>query len=328
MHPDQPLFGAIEAGGTKFLCAIGTAGGEILEQTRIDTRDPGSTIAEVLQFFAHARSSSGSSGSSGPSLRPGRPLQALGVAAFGPLELRRDSPRYGFITNTPKPGWRDTNLLGPLKQHFAGPIGFDTDVNAAALAERRWGAGQGLESLIYVTVGTGIGGGVIHHGLPVHGLMHPEIGHIPVRRHPADADFPGVCPFHHDCLEGMASGPAITARTGRSLAQSGVADAIWDIEADYLGQLAAQLVLMHSPQRILFGGGVMQQQRLLPAIQARMLHWLHDYLPLPELRAREFVSAAGLAGAAGIKGALALAIDRAALECSGTLHNVSKVSIR
>jgi fructokinase len=298
MHADDTLYGAVEAGGTKFICAIGTGRGEILEETRIETVDPIGTLREVLRFFDDAES-------------PAFPLAAFGVAAFGPLELRRDSPRYGFITNTPKPGWRDTDLIGTLQRAFARPIGFDTDVNAAALAELRWGAGQGMDSLVYVTVGTGIGGGVIHHGLPVHGLMHPEIGHIPVRRHPADAGFPGVCPFHRDCLEGVASGPAIVARTGRRLEQSEQDDPIWDIESDYLGQLAAQLVLMYSPQRIVFGGGVMQQQRLLPSLQARMLHWLHDYLPHPELRADRFVCAPGLGGTSGIKGALALAIDTA-----------------
>jgi fructokinase len=297
MHADDTLFGAIEAGGTKFICAIGTARGEILKDTRIETGDPAGTLSEVLRFFEAAES-------------PSPALAAFGVAAFGPLELRRDSPRYGFITNTPKPGWRDTDLLGLIGRAFARPIGFDTDVNAAALAELRWGVGKGLDSLVYVTVGTGIGGGVIHHGLPVHGLMHPEVGHITVRRHPADTGFSGICPFHRDCLEGMASGPAIVARTGRRLDQSGDLDAIWDIEADYLGQLAAQLVLMHSPERIVFGGGVMQQRRLLASVQARMLHWLRDYLPQPELRAGGFVSAPGLAGAAGIKGALALAIDQ------------------
>ena len=295
---DDPLYGAIEAGGTKFICAIGTGCGRILEHTRIDTRDPASTLGAVLHYFAAVQSRA-------------RPLRAFGVATFGPIELRRDAPNYGFITNTPKPGWRDTDLLGTLERALVRPIGFDTDVNAAALAESRWGAGAGLESLIYVTVGTGIGGGGIHHGLPVHGLVHPEIGHVPVRRHPADAAFPGVCPYHGDCLEGMASGPAILARTGRQIDQSAATDAIWDIEADYLGQLAAQLVLMHSPQRILIGGGVMEQQRLFTAVRARMLHWLHDYLPQTELRSPGFLGPPGLGAAAGISGALALAIDKA-----------------
>ena len=293
---DDPLYGAIEAGGTKFICAIGTGHGAIIEDTRIDTRDPDGTLREVLRYFDAAQSRS-------------RPIRAFGPAAFGPIELRRDAPRYGFITSTPKPGWRDTDLLGTLTRALGRPIGFDTDVNAAALAELRWGAGAGLNSVIYVTVGTGIGGGVIHHGLPVHGLLHPEIGHVPVRRHPADAAFPGVCPYHRDCLEGMASGPAILARTGRQLAQSAVTDPIWDIEADYLGQLAAQLVLMHSPQRILLGGGVMEQQRLFPAVRARMLHWLQDYLRLDELHDAAFLVPPGLGPAAGICGALALAID-------------------
>jgi fructokinase len=253
----------------------------------------------VLRFFERAEARAG-------------PLAAFGVASFGPLELRRNAARYGFITTTPKPGWRDTDLVGTFARALSRPIGFDTDVNAAALAELRWGAGAGLDSLVYVTVGTGIGGGVIHHGRPVHGLVHPEIGHVPVHRHPADRDFPGTCPFHRDCLEGMASGPAILARTGRTLNQSDAGDAIWDIEADYLGQLAAQLVLMHSPQRMLFGGGVMQQQRLFASAQARMLHWLHDYLPHQELHAADFLAPPGLGSAAGIRGALALAIDAAA----------------
>jgi fructokinase len=293
---EDAWFGAIEAGGSKFICAIGTGGGTILEDVRIDTRDPDATLRDVLHFFDGARART-------------RPLRAFGLAAFGPIELRRGAARYGFITSTPKPGWRDTDLLGPLRRALARPIGFDTDVNAAALAEWRWGAGVGLDSLVYVTVGTGIGGGVIHHGLPVHGLLHPEIGHVPVRRHAADAGFPGVCPYHRDCLEGMASGPAILARTGRPLAQCAPTDPIWDIEADYLGQLAAQLVLMHSPQRILLGGGVMEQQRLLPAVRARMLHWLRDYLTLAELRDPGYLVPPGLGVGAGIRGALALAID-------------------
>ncbi len=295
----ESLYGAIEAGGSKFICAIGTRRGAILERTRIDTRDPDDTLRDVLRFFAGVQQHTPA-------------LHAFGLAAFGPIELRRDAPRYGFITSTPKPGWRDTDLLGTLSRALARPIGFDTDVNAAALAEWRWGAGAGLDSLVYVTVGTGIGGGVIHHGLPVHGLLHPEIGHVPVRRHAADGSFPGVCPYHGDCLEGMASGPAILARAGRQLAQCAATDPVWDIEADYLGQLAAQLVLMHSPQRIVLGGGVMEQQRLFPAVRARMLHWLQDYLPLAELQDPGFLVPPGRGAEAGICGALALAIDASA----------------
>ena len=298
MNADGTLYGGIEAGGTKFVCALGDGRGEILRETRIDTRDPETTLAQVLRFFTVAEGQCG-------------PVSAFGVAAFGPLELRRDAPRYGFITKTPKPGWSNTDLLGIVQRGLARPVGFDTDVNGAALAEWKWGAGQQLDSLVYVTVGTGIGAGIIHHGRPVHGLMHPEVGHIHVHRHPGDTDFAGICPFHGDCLEGLACGPAILARTGHSLSQAGADDAIWDIEADYLGQLCAQLVLMHSPQRIFFGGGVMQQERLFAAIGARMRHWLGGYVAHRELQATDYIMPPGLGGAAGIKGALALAIDAA-----------------
>jgi len=300
MSTGETLYGGIEAGGTKFVCAVGNARGDILNETRIDTRDPETTLAQVFHFFSVFEAQRG-------------PVKTFGVGTFGPLELRHDSPNYGFITNTPKPGWANTDLLGMLQREFGRPVGFDTDVNAAALAEWRWGAGQHLDSLVYVTVGTGIGAGVIHHGRPVHGLMHPEIGHVRVHRYPSDTDFAGICPFHGDCLEGLACGPAILARTGRSLSQAGSNDAIWDIEADYLGQLSAQLVLMHSPQRIFFGGGVMHQERLFTSIRARMQYWLHDYLPHSELQAADYITPPGLGGAAGIKGALALAVDTANL---------------
>ena len=298
MITQDELYGAVEAGGTKFVCALGRASGDILDEVRIETRDPASTLTQVIQFAAHAEAQHGE-------------VRAFGVGAFGPLELRRNSPTYGFITNTPKPGWANTDLLGSLGRAVARPLGFDTDVNGAALAEWRWGAGRDLDSLVYVTVGTGIGAGVIHHGRPVHGLMHPEIGHVRVHRHPADNGFPGICPFHGDCLEGLSSGPAIVARTGRPLSAAELEDPIWDIEADYLGQLCAQLVLMHSPQRIFLGGGVMHQKRLFGGIRTRMLHWLQGYVPHPELQATGFIVPPGLGGAAGIKGALALALGSA-----------------
>ncbi len=294
-HEKAPVFGAIEAGGTKFVCALGGAAGEILEQTRIDTRDPVTTLAEVQRYFEGAQARCGK-------------IAALGVGAFGPLDLRPASPTYGCITSTPKPGWSNTNLAGALSQGLQVPVRLDTDVNAAAFGEQRWGAGQGLNSLVYVTVGTGIGVGAVHHGRAVHGLMHLEMGHVVIRRHASDAGFAGVCPYHGDCLEGLASGPAILARTGRVFSQASPADPLWAIEADYLGQLCALLVLSHSPQRILMGGGVMQPA-LYPRVQESMLHWLHDYIHVPEIRNANYVAAPGLEGLAGIKGALSLAID-------------------
>ena len=298
MNNADRLFGAVEAGGTKFVCAIGDAGGHILDEIRVETRDPATTLGDVCRYFGAATHKFGR-------------LTALGVGAFGPLDLRPASPTFGFITSTPKPGWRNTDLMGALRRGVDRPVFLDTDVNGAALGELRWGAGQHLDSVAYVTVGTGIGVGVVHHGRAVHGLMHPELGHIFVRRHPADSSFVGICPFHGDCLEGLACGAAIVARTGRPLKEAPPADPIWAIEADYLGQLCALLVLGHSPQRILIGGGVMQTPMYAP-VRERMLHWLHDYIAAEELQSAHYIAAPGLGGSAGIQGALSLAIDGSA----------------
>jgi fructokinase len=294
MNSTTRHYGAVEAGGTKFICAIGDEGGEIVDQTRIDTRDPTTTLTEVCRYFGAAGRKFGA-------------LAALGVGAFGPLDLRPSSPTFGYITSTPKPGWKNIDLAGALEAGVDAPVYLDTDVNGAALAEWRWGAGQDLDSVAYVTVGTGIGVGVVHHGRPVHGLMHPELGHMFVRRHPADSGFAGICPYHGDCLEGLACGAALVARTGRTLNDAPPADPIWVIEADYLGQLCALLVLAHSPQRILIGGGVMQQ-RLYAAVHEQMLHSLRGYVEAEELQSPHYIAPPGLGTAAGIKGALSLAI--------------------
>ena len=294
MNDPHRLYGALEAGGTKFICAVGSHDGQLLDQWRIETGAPADTLSAVVRYFVGAKRKFGD-------------LTAIGVGAFGPLDLAPSSPTFGFITSTPKPGWTNTNLVGALHRGLKRPVYLDTDVNGAALAEQRWGAGRGLDSVAYITVGTGIGVGVVHHGRAVHGLMHPELGHIIVRRHPADAAFTGVCPFHGDCLEGLACGPAILARTGHTLHEAATTDPIWDIEADYIGQLCANLVLSHSPQRILIGGGVMQD-RLYPAVRSRMLFWLKDYIKAEGLKSLDYVTAPGLGALAGIKGALSLAV--------------------
>jgi fructokinase len=300
MNSTTRHYGAVEAGGTKFICAIGNETGEILDQTRIDTRDPTTTLTEVCRYFGAAGRQFGA-------------LTALGVGAFGPLDLKTGSPTFGYITSTPKPGWKNIDLAGALREGVDAPVYLDTDVNGAALAEWRFGAGQHLDSVAYVTVGTGIGVGVVHHGRPVHGLMHPELGHMFVRRHPADLGFAGICPYHGDCLEGLACGAALVARTGRTLKDAPPADPIWAIEADYLGQLCALLVLAHSPQRILIGGGVMQE-RLYAAVHERMLHSLHGYIEAEELQSPHYIAPPGLGTAAGIKGALSLAITGSGAE--------------
>jgi fructokinase len=279
---------------TKFICAVGDHEGHLLDETRIETRDPEGTLGEVCRYFGAAARRFGE-------------LTALGVGAFGPLDLNSRSPTFGFITSTPKSGWKNTDLAGFLCEGTGKPVHLDTDVNGAALGELRWGAGRDLDSLAYVTVGTGIGAGVVHHGRPVHGLVHPELGHVFVRRHAADSEFAGICPFHGDCLEGLASGAAIVARTGRTLDDMPPTHPMWSIEADYLGQLCALLVLAHSPQRIVIGGGVMRQG-MYAGIAERMLNWLNGYVVAPELRDPLYITAPGLGGYAGIRGALSLAI--------------------
>jgi fructokinase len=293
------LFGAVEAGGTKFVCAIADESGVIHAETRFPTADPDTTLARVRDFFKS------SCGADAP--------RAIGVACFGPVILQRQSAHYGFIGNTPKVGWSNTDVAAMVAREFSCPVGFDTDVNAAALAEHRWGAGRNIPNLVYVTVGTGIGGGVLIEGAALHGLMHPEIGHIHPRRHELDADFAGVCPFHGDCLEGLASGPAILARTGNELQHLDAAHVQWQIEADYLGQLCAQLVLTLSPQRIILGGGVMAES-LFPLVRRRTLHWLGGYIDRREILSdiEGYVVAPALGARSGVLGALCLAIDSAA----------------
>ncbi len=301
MRMPPRLYGAVEAGGTKFMVAVGNERGELLTQDRFPTTDPVSTLAAATRFLRQGA--------------PGRgAFAAVGVASFGPVELDRRSDRYGRIGKTPKAGWSGTDMAGALAREFSCPIGFDTDVNAAALAEHRWGAARGAATLAYLTIGTGIGGGILVDGVPLHGLMHPEVGHIYPRRHALDLAFAGVCPFHGDCMEGLASGPAIVARTGALLQELDAAHPQWDIEADYLGQLCAQLVLTVSPQRIVMGGGVMSQARLLPSLRERTRHWLGGYIDRREVITDldRYIVAPGLGDEAGIMGALALAMDAAA----------------
>jgi fructokinase len=293
------LFGAVEAGGTKFVCAIGNDRGEILAQERFPTGEPESTLASMHAFLRRGRSLG--------------ELAAIGVACFGPIELDPASGRFGFIGRTPKAGWSGTDIAGGLAAEFRCPIGFDTDVNAAALAEHRWGAARDVDNLVYLTVGTGIGGGVVVDGTPLHGLLHPEIGHVYLRRHPLDLEFRGVCPFHGDCAEGVASGPAILARAGAPLQQLDEAHLQWEIEADYLGQLCAQLVVTVSPRRIVIGGGVLSHPRLLPLIRPRLRHWLGGYIDRREILAGtdHYVVAPDLGVNAGVLGALILALRAA-----------------
>lgn len=297
----EPLFGAIETGGTKTVVGIADAQGRFRERQRIVTSDGPATMHAAIAFLRVG-------------MRRHGPLRGVGVAAFGPLHLDARDPRHGHLGATPKAGWSSFDLLGELRAQLQVPVALDTDVNAAAAAEQRWGAGLGCDPVVYVTVGTGIGGGVYVHGRTLHGLMHAEMGHIHPRRHPEDAVFPGICPFHRDCLEGLASGPAIIARHGVSLERLPAEHPAWRIEADYLGQLCAHIVTMLAPQRLILGGGVMQAPGLLALVRARTRGWLADYMPplASDAALAERIVAPTLGSEAGIRGALLLALEQAA----------------
>ena len=280
-----PLLGGIEAGGTKFVLAVGPSPREIVSRTVIPTTTPDRTLAEVTHWFAEHG-----------------PVVALGIASFGPVELDRASPNWGYITDTPKPGWAQTDIAGPLAKALACPVGFDTDVNGAALAEATYGAGG--TSLAYITVGTGIGVGLVTGGCPVHGAGHPEMGHIFPRRDREDFDFPGHCPFHGDCMEGLASGPAILARWGAMLSDLPPGHPAHTYVAGYLAQLCHTAFATVAVETIVLGGGVMQTPGLLDAVRERTFALGAEYLPG---RSRQQIVAPKLGQESGISGALQLA---------------------
>ncbi len=294
---NTPLYGGIEGGGTKFACGIGPCAGEWLDEIRIPTGSPQQTLPAVLDFFDAAQRRFGQ-------------VAAFGLASFGPVDLAPASATFGRILPTPKPGWSGADLPGALRERFGRPVHVDTDVNAAALAEQQLGAGKGLRSVAYVTVGTGIGGGVAIAGRTVTGLMHPEMGHIRVMRHAMDPQFPGVCPFHGDCLEGLANGPAILARWGKPLSELGPAHMANTVIADYLGQLAANIALMISCERVVFGGGVVLDSMLLPRIRRSASQMLKGYIPVlaDDAAMERFIVPAALGGRAGLSGAMLLAM--------------------
>ncbi len=272
------VLGGIEAGGSKWECAVGTGPDDLRAVWTIRTTMPAETIGEAVAFFE----------------REG-PVDALGIGSFGPVDLAG-----GVITTTPKPGWAHTDVAGEIGRRLGVPLAFDTDVNAAALGEHRWGALQGLDVCCYLTVGTGIGAGVLVGGTPVHGLQHPEVGHVRIPHDRDDDPFPGVCPFHGDCWEGLASGPALEARWGRPPEEL-EDDAPWALEARYLALGLLALTAVVSPQRIVLGGGVMNRDGLLELVQRQLDQLVNGYVAVPEL------VPPALGARAGVLGALALA---------------------
>jgi fructokinase len=293
---DGRLFGGLESGGTKFVCVIGRGPGEIAAEARIPTTTPGATLSQAVDFFR------------AESARHGR-LAAIGVGSFGPVDLRKGSATWGFITTTPKAGWANTDVAGRLMKNLGVPVAFDTDVNAAAIGEARWGAAQGLDTFVYLTVGTGIGGGGLVGDQPMHGLVHPEIGHMLLPHDRSLDPFPGVCPFHAGCLEGLASGPALLARWGQPAESLPEDHPAWALEARYLGLALANLVCTLSPQRIVLGGGVMEQAQLFPLIRKEVVALLSGYIRAPEIldAIDDYIVPPGLGNRSGRLGALAMA---------------------
>ncbi|SMG51863.1 ROK family protein [Paenibacillus aquistagni] len=283
--------GAIEGGGTKFVVGVGTVDGQIEVMESFPTTTPEETMGKTVEFFRD------------------KGVSAIGFGSFGPVDLNTQSPTYGHIAKTPKPHWSDYDVVGHLKQHFDIPIGFDTDVNAAALGEATYGAAKGLNSCLYITIGTGIGAGAVVEGKLVHGLTHPEMGHINVRRHPEDT-YAGKCPYHGDCLEGLAAGPAIEARWGVKAYELQEDHKAWEFQAYYIAQALMNYILIISPEKIILGGGVSKQRHLLPCIHEELRKQLNGYVHHPAIleHTDAYIVTPGLEDRAGITGSLALGV--------------------
>jgi len=289
------LYGGLEAGGTKFVCAIGSGPGDIRDEIRFPTTTPEETLGQAVAFFERHHTEN--------------PLQAIGIASFGPVDLNLDSSTYGYITKTPKPGWSNADVVGAISKVVDVPVGFDTDVNGALLGEYRWGAAQGLENSIYLTIGTGIGGGAMAGKKLIHGLVHPEMGHIRMVRNFERDPFKGFCPFHGDCFEGIAAGPAIEQRWGQRAETLPTDHPAWDLEADYIAQALHAFICVLSPQRIVLGGGIMNQSQLFPLIRTKVQTSLNNYVHHPAIleHINTFIVPPKLGNQAGVLGAIALA---------------------
>lgn len=286
------LIGGIEAGGTKMVCAVGDENGNITDRISLPTgSDPHETFGEIVQYFKKWE------------------ISALGIGCFGPVDLNRQSKTYGYITATPKAGWANTDVVGYFKEKLNVPVGFDTDVNGAVLGEVTWGAAKGLESAVYVTIGTGVGVGVYINGALLHGLIHPEAGHILLMRHPGDS-YGGCCPFHKNCMESLASGPAIEGRWGRKGFELEDRDAVWELEAYYIAQAVANYILTYSPQKVILWGGVMHQEKLFPMVRREVVKFLNGYLKHKMIiqSIDEYIVPPALGEDPGIKGAIRLGV--------------------
>lgn len=297
MSEEPPLIAAIEAGGTKFVCAVGTGPHDMRDVVRIPTTTPQDTLAAVTRYLSTAKSTHG-------------PFAAIGVGSFGPIDLDPASETYGFITTTPKPGWQFTKVVPMLQERYKVPVAWDTDVNAAVLAEFLWGAGQDTDPLVYITVGTGVGGGVLVNGQLLHGLLHPEIGHllVPPPQNSGAIQKACHCPFHKSCVEGYVSGSALATRWGVKADALPPDHPAWEEVADVMAHALMNLTLSLCPKRIILGGGVMSQEHILPLIRGQLKKLNNSYLRVPELGRNldEFIVSPGLGARSGLLGAMAL----------------------
>jgi len=293
----QKLYGGVEAGGTKFVCCVSSGPGNIVEEVRFATTTPEKTLKKTIQFFE-------------PFVRDGK-IKTIGVGCFGPLDLDPASPTYGFITATPKPGWSYADVRGTLQRALNVPVAFDMDVNAAAIGESIWGASQGQDPSLYLTIGTGIGGGYLKDGKPLIGMLNLEMGHLRIPHNRALDPFEGNCPFHGDCFEGLANGPAIEKRLGIKGALIAETDPYWDIEAEYIASALVNYILTLSPRKIILGGGVMQREFLFPKIRSRVLRFLNGYVNSKSILEgiNEYIVPPGLGNQSGGMGAIAMAMQ-------------------
>lgn len=285
------ILGALEAGGTKMVCAVGNEQGQVQERISIPTVSPEETMPEMITFFRE------------------RQIEALGIGCFGPINPVKGTGTYGYITSTPKLAWQNFDIVGAFEKALGCRVGFDTDVNASMLGEITFGAARGLDSCIYVTIGTGVGVGVYVNGGLLHGMMHPEAGHILLQRHPADF-YGGKCPFHGNCLEGLAAGPAIEERWGAKGVDLAQRREVWELEAFYIAQACVNYTLVYAPRRIILGGGVMHQEQLFPMIRQQYQDLLAGYVRTPELEDLEsYIVPCSLKDNQGIMGCLQLAVE-------------------
>lgn len=287
------IYGGIEAGGTKMICVIGNEKGEILDRMQIPTKTPKETVPKMISYFKD------------------KDIKALGIACFGPIDLDKNSKTYGYITSTPKLDWRNYDIVGTFQKELSVPVGFDTDVNGSLLGEITWGCAKGKTDALYITIGTGIGGGVMTNGKLLHGMLHPELGHIKLAVDRNDT-YKGKCPYHGTCFEGLAAGPAIEERWGHKAVELADDDKVWELESSYIAKALSSYILTLSPQIIILGGGVMHQVQLFPLIRKKVLEELNGYIVTEQMQHMdEYIVPASLNDDQGIMGAVKLAIDAA-----------------